>query len=201
MGIFDPNNVIFRTLARMVDIVGLSLLWTGLTLMIIPAGPATAALYHTVVRAFREGDDSVFFRYVKSLRTNLKVGIAAGLICTVLGFILVLGFEIMYAHRATGMQAMAYAIYYVVMVLPLGVACYLFPLLGRFTFSLKELFVTALQLTLAHLPTTVIVVLLTAEGVVYMINHIWAFTFAPVILMFLTSLFLEPVFQKHMPEQ
>ena len=201
MGIFDPNNVIFRTLARMVDIVGLSLLWTGLTLMIIPAGPATAALYHTVVRSFREGDDSVFLRYVKSLRANAKVGVAAGLICTVVGFLLMLGFEVMYAHRATGMQAFTYAIYYVAMVLPLGVVCYLFPLLGRFTFSLKELFVTALQLTVAHLPTTVIVVLLTAEGVVFMINHIWGFTFVPTILMLLTSLFLEPVFKKHMPEE
>lgn len=170
-------------------------------MLVIPAGPATAALYHTVVRAFREGDDSVFLRYVKSLKTNLKVGTIAGVICTVVGFLLVLGFEIMYAHRATGMQAMTYAIYYVAMVLPLGVACYLFPLLGRFTFTLKELFVTALQLTVAHLPTTVILVLLTAEGVVFMINHIWAFTFAPTVLMFLTSLFLEPVFQKHMPEK
>ena len=201
MGIFDPNNFIFRTLARMVDIVGLSLLWTGLSMLVIPAGPATAALYHTVVRAFREGDDSVFLRYLKSLRENAKVGTLAGLICMGVGFLLVLGFEIMYAHRATGMQAMTYAIYYVAMVLPLGVACYLFPLLGRFTFTLKELFVTALQLTVAHLPTTVILVLLTAEGVVFMINHIWAFTFAPTVLMFLTSLFLEPVFQKHMPEK
>ena len=160
MGIFDPNNIIFRTISRMVDIVGLSLLWTFLCSLVLPAGAATAALYHTVVRSFREGDESVFLRYLKSLRENAKVGTLAGVICTVVGFLLVLGFEIMYAHRATGIQALTYAIYYVAMVVPLGVVCYLFPLLGRFTFSLKELFVTSLQLALAHLPTTVIVVLL-----------------------------------------
>ena len=201
MGIFDPNNIIFRTISRMVDIVGLSLLWTFLCSLVLPAGAATAALYHTVVRSFREGDESVFLRYLKSLRENAKVGTLAGVICTVVGFLLVLGFEIMYAHRATGIQALTYAIYYVAMVVPLGVVCYLFPLLGRFTFSLKELFVTSLQLALAHLPTTVIVVLLALESGVFMIKHIWSFAFYPVVLMWLMSLFLEKVFQKHMPEE
>lgn len=200
MGIFDPNNVIFRTISRMVDIVGLSLLWTFLCSLILPAGAATAALYHTVVRAFREGDDSVFLRYFKSLRENAKLGTLAGLICTAVGFMLVLGFEIMYAHRATGGQAFAYAVYYVAMLLPLGVACYLFPLLGRFTFTLKGLFTTALHLSLAHLPTTVIVVLLVLEGGVFMLGHIWSFAFFPVVLMWLLSLFLERVFQVHMPK-
>ena len=47
-GIFDPENGFFRTLSRMVDVVGLSLLWVALSLPLVTFGPACAALYHTV---------------------------------------------------------------------------------------------------------------------------------------------------------
>ena len=201
MGIFDPNNGFFRTLSRMVDLVGLSLLWTFLCLTVVLAGPATAALYHTVVRGFREGDDRVFTRYVRSLRENLKVGIPAGLLCTAAGILLVYGFEVMYAHRSGGMEVVTYAMYYIAMILPLGTACYLFPLLGRFTFSLTQLFGTAMQLALANLPTTVAVVVLTLVCGVFMINHLWGFFFLPAVMAWVISLFLERVFRKHMPDQ
>lgn len=201
MGLFHPENLFFRTMSRMVDVVGLSLMWVFLCLPVVTAGPATAALYHTVVRAFREGDDLVFLRYVRSVRQNLKVGIPAGLICIGLGVCLFFSFEIMYAHRGGGLEALTYAIYYVAMLVPLGTACYIFPLLGRFTFRLSELFRTALQMALAHLPTTVIVVLLTMECVTVMLRYLWLFLFMPVLLTVLQSLFLERVFQQHMPKK
>lgn len=200
MGLFNPNNTFFATLARLVDIVGLSLLWFFLSLPVITLGPATAALYHTVVRVFREKEESVFRRYLHSFRENCKVGIPAGLLCVGVGILLVYGFEIMYAHRS-GLQAMAYAIYYICMVLPLGTVCYLFPLLGRFTFGLKDLFVTAVQLALAHLPTTVVLVLVTLEVVLFSIQHLWTIFFVPVGLAWFISLFLEKIFRKHMPTQ
>ena len=44
----------------MVDIVGLSILWTFLCLPIVTAGPATAALYYTVVKCLRRRDSGAF---------------------------------------------------------------------------------------------------------------------------------------------
>lgn len=201
MGLFDPNNGLFRTLSRMVDVVGLSLVWLLLCLPVVTIGPATAALYHTVAAVLYDKEDAVFLRYYRSFKENLKVGIPAGIICLAVGFLLVLGFEIMYAHRATGLQALTYAMYYIAMILPLGTVCYLFPLLGRFMFSLKNLFITAFQMTLAHLPTTVIVVLLVLQGGVFMVNHIWSLFFLPAVLTGLVSLFLERVFRKHIPKE
>lgn len=200
MGIFDPNNGFFRTLSRIVDVVGLSLLWLFLSLPVVTAGPATAALYRTVVAVFHEKDDRVFTRYLRSFRENLKVGIPAGLICVVVGVILAYGFEIMYAHRSGGLEVVAYAMYYIAMILPLGMACYLFPLLGRFTFSLSGLFVTSLQMALAHLPTTLVVVAVTVVGVLFMLQRLWAFFFLPVVLTLVVSCFLERVFKKHIPD-
>lgn len=200
MGIFDPNNGFFRTLSRLVDVVGLSLIWFFLCLPVVTIGPATAALYRTVVAVMYEESDEVFVRYFRSFRENLKVGIPAGILAVVLGIILFFGFEIMYAHRGSGIEALTYAIYYIAMILPLGTACYLFPLLGRFTFTVKDLYITALQMALAHLPTTLIVVAVTGASMIFMTQKLWGIFFVPYLMSIIVATFLERVFRKHMPD-
>lgn len=198
--IFDPGNMFFRDLALAVDVVGLSLAWTLLCLPVITIGPASAALYHTVVKGLRERDDRVFFRFFRSFWENLRLGAAATAICLVPAAALALGYSIMYANRGTAVGEVMYAVYYVVMMLPIAVVCYLFPLLGRFTFSLKALFRTAAQLAAAHLPTTAAVVVITVESAVLIIERWWPACFLPVAAAFVTSLLLERVFRKYLPE-
>ena len=43
-GLFSPNNLFFRALSWMVDIVGISLLWAILSLPVVTILPAGAAL-------------------------------------------------------------------------------------------------------------------------------------------------------------
>ena len=90
--------------------------------------------------------------------------------------------------------------YYFALILPAGMLCWLFPLLGRFEYRLKELFRTALQLTIAHLPSTVVVVLLVAQTAVFCITRWWPVVFIPVLTTLLVSLFFERIFQKYSPE-
>ena len=85
-------------------------------------------------------------------------------------------------------------------VLPAGVLCWLFPLLGRFEYGVRGLFRTALQLTIAHLPSTVIIVLLTAQSAVFCLNRWWPVVFLPTVAVLLVSLFTERIFQKYVPE-
>ena len=81
-----------------------------------------------------------------------------------------------------------------------GVLCWLFPLLGRFEYGVRDLFRTAFQLTAAHLPSTVVLVLLTAQSAVVCVNRWWPVVFLPSISTLLASLFTERVFQKYSPE-
>ena len=74
-GIFDPENGFFRTLSRMVDVVGLSLLWVVLSLPLVTFGPACAALYHTVTHCVVRQGDSTYLTFFRSFRANLRVGI------------------------------------------------------------------------------------------------------------------------------
>ena len=79
--VFDPDNLFWRIMARGVDFVGLSIFWLALCLPVVTIGPATAALYYTVVKVFRhKSDDGAFGMYWKAFVQNLRRGIPATLI-------------------------------------------------------------------------------------------------------------------------
>ena len=65
-----------------------------------------------------------------------------------------------YGTRAGGVLYVLYIAQYFVLMLPAGVLCWLCPLLGRFEYGVRDLFGTALRLTVLHLPSTVVMVLL-----------------------------------------
>ena len=200
---FNPEKGIWAWLSTLVDICGLSILWTFLCLPVVTAGPATAALYYTVVKCVRGRESGAFGYYFRSFRQNFKTGLLAGLIVLPLALLLLGGHFIVrwYGTRLGGGAYVLYVAYYFALVLPAGVLCWLFPLLGRFDYGVGGLFRTALQLTIAHLPSTVVVVLLTAQTAVFCIERWWPVVFMPVITLLLVSLFWERIFQLPLPRQ
>ena len=82
------------------------------------------------------------------------------------------------------------------MLFPLGCACWVFPILSRFTYGFKDLNLTALRIAIGYLPRTVILVLLTVELIQLCINYIFPSFFIPACMMLLWGLFIEPVFTK-----
>ena len=85
--------------------------------------------------------------------------------------------------------------------MPVGMFCYLFPIMGRFEMGLGSLFRTSLLLALRHLPSTVVIVLLTVQMVAFGVRMWWPVFFAPVLTTLLVSLFLERIFPKYLNEE
>ena len=199
---FNPEKGIWVWLSTLVDIFGLSILWITLCLPLVTAGPATAALYYTVVKCVRGRESGAFGYYFRSFRINFKTGFLAGLIVLPAAALLLFGHFIVrwYGTRLGGAAYVLYVAYYFALFLPAGVLCWLFPLLGRFEYGVGGLFRTALQLTAAHLPSTVVAVLLTAQTAVFCIERWWPVVFMPVISTLLVSLFFERIFLQHSPK-
>lgn len=199
---FNPEKGIWVWLSTLVDVCGLSLLWLLLCLPAVTAGPATAALYYTVVKCVRGRESGAFGYFFRSFRDNLKTGLKADLIVLPAAVLLLLLHHIVrwYGTREGGLLYVLYVAQYFFLMLPAGMLCWLFPLLGRFDYGVGGLFRTALQLTLAHLPSTVVIVLLTAQSAVFCIERWWPVLFMPSVAMLLVSLFTERVFQKYAPE-
>ena len=197
---FNPENLFWRIISRLVDLVGLSLLWAALCLPVVTAGAATSALYYTVVRVFRQGDEAGFKTMLRSFRRNLKQGTVITLICLPVLALIIYGYSVMQANSVSDFGVIVYVMYYVAMVLPLGLVCYIFPLLGRFEQDTRSLFKTAFSLELAHLPSTVVIVLLTLELAVWTVEKWYPIFFTPVGCAFLVAMFMEKIYEKHLSE-
>ena len=199
---FNPEKGLWAWLSTLVDVCGLSILWIFLCLPVVTAGPATAALYYTVVKCVRHRESGAFGYYLRSFRQNFKTGLLAGLIVLPLAALLLAGHWVVrfYGTRLGGGAYVLYVAYYFALILPAGVLCWLFPLLGRFDYGLGGLFRTALQLTVAHLPSTVVAVLLTAQTAVFCLERWWPVLFMPTVTTLLASLFFERIFQRYAPE-
>ena len=198
--VFDPENLWWSFLARGVDLVGLSLAWAFLSLPVVTFGPATSALYYTVVKCFRQGEKSTFTLFWRSFRGNLKRGIGATLVCLPVLLLLAAGYSVMKANWSSDLGAIMFVAYDIALIVPLGILCWLFPLLGRFDAPLKDSLRTAAMLTFRHLPSTVILVLLTVEMAIFLIERWWPVFFAPTLWALLSNLFMERIFSKYLSE-
>lgn len=200
--LFNPEKGIWAWLSTLVDVVGLSILWVFLCLPAVTIVPATAALYYTVVKCVRHREGGAFGCYFKSFRSNFKIGLKAGLLATLAALAFYGGHSVVrwYGTRVGGMAYVLYVAYYFALTLPAGVLCWLPPLLGRFDYQLPSLFRTAFQLTFAHLPSTVVAVLLTAQTAAFCLERWWPVVFMPSVAILLVSLFTERIFQKYSPE-
>ena len=198
--VFDPDNAWWRFVSRCVDVVGLSVFWAMLCLPVVTAGPASSALYYTVVKCFRQGEKGTFGVFYRAFRDNLKQGVIATLLCLPVAAALALGYAIMRANWGSDLGAVMFVAYDIALIVPAGIVCWLFPLLGRFTFRLWDALRTAAMLALRHLPTTVVIVLLTLELGIFTLERRWPVCFAPALCALLTSLFLERIFPKYLSE-
>ena len=200
--VFDPENLFWRLISRGVDFVGLSLFWIALCLPVVTIGPATAALYYTVVKVFRHKRGRGLRHVLALLCAESAPGhsrhadLSAGDGAAVLRLS---GHGGQRGHRHGGGDV--HGLYYVVLLVPVGMFCYLFPIMGRFEMGLGSLFRTSLLLALRHLPSTVVIVLLTVQMVAFGVRMWWPVFFAPVLTTLLVSLFLERIFPKYLNEE
>ena len=196
--LFSQEGFLWKGLNLLTDILFLSVIWSLLCLLVIPIGPATTALYDAVVHGIRRREPVVYPRFLKTFRAEFKNAFLSSLLWGVLILAGVLTVRYLLALGETSRSAFAAGIAnYVVLIVPLGSACWVFPILSRFTFDFGSLNKTAFRFTFAYLPRTLILVLLTIEVLQWSLNYLFPFLFMPALTMLLWALFIEPVFEKY----
>ena len=199
---FNGDNFLFKYSNFLLDMVMLSILWVFLSLPIVTAGGATAALYYTISRHTRKGEVLPYQHYFRSFKENVKVGIPISLLSTLALFLLWVGLTLMRALANYDNRYMVvYSMYYFACIVPIGIMAYAFPLLGRFTFGTKDLILTAFRLALRHLPTTVVLVVLLVLAGAVITSLTFPVLFLPALTVLVMSLFLERIFKRYSPDE
>ena len=201
-GIFNPENDIWRLLGKLTDLIILSVFWLVCSLPVFTLGPATAALYHTVVRCIRGDDRSSWSLFFRTFRDNFKVGALATLAVLAAGGLLLLLHGLLYqlgsASRAGFVLYMGYTF---LLLLPLGMACFLFPVLSRFTFGVAGLLSSCVRLAMAHLPSTLAVAVIFYLAQTVFLYLPVTMAVLPAVTALLHSLFLARIFAPYVRAQ
>ena len=197
---FDPEGLLWKPLGFIGELVMLSLLWGVCSIALVTVGPATAALYDSVVHALRRRDDNLFSRFFRTFRAELKTGCLSALLW--LGLLALLFFSWRFLTGLDdprfGMIAWVYAP--VLALLLLGVLCWVFPLLSRFTFGFAALNRTAARLALGNILRSLAAALLTALGILVCFLYTTPIIFVPGLVVWLWSWLMEPVFARYETE-
>lgn len=198
---FNIDSPFFNVINKICDIVLLSIVYVLCCIPIITIGPATTALYYSVVKVIRRERGYLFGEYFKSFKANFKSG-------TFITILLVLAYLILWVDRnyakslsevnANAGFAMMCVFNAIFLILSLTVI-YIFPVLSRFTVKGFQLIKTSFFISIRHLPSTMLiaVILLIAGLGIYVVRI--SFIFVPAVACLLCSFLIERVFKKYMP--
>lgn len=201
--LFNPESPFWRKIGAFADILALSLLWVFTSLPIITLGAATTALYDASARCVRRGLSGTLSRYFSTFRREFKASVILTLIYLVGLFILLLPLRFFWLAMTLDLTggSIVFAAYAIVLILPLGALCWVFPILSRFTCSVREAIKTSFQFSLAYLPQTFLLVLSALASALVSALYWVPVLVLPCLTALFWSLFIERVFAKHTPPQ
>ncbi len=199
---FNPDNFLWQWFGRLADFFLASILWLVGCIPLVTAGTSCIALYDTVAHCIRFGERDMVRRFWRTYKAELGRGILLTLIWAVLAMVLSVPYQILSQLGEPGSVWQLVSIaYFVLLLLPLGAACWAIAIESRYTYSLAELHRTALLFTMGHLPATGAITVLFVLELNVLINFPFLAMFLPAMAVSFQSFFIEKVFRKYTPAE
>ena len=186
---------------KICDIILLSVVYVLCCIPVITIGPATTALYYTVVKVVRRERGYLFGEFFKCFKSNFKSG-------SFLTILLVIAYLILWVDRSyaktlsevnTTVGFAMMCVFNAIFLILTLTTIYVFPVLSRFTMKGFPLIKTSFFMSIRHLPSTIgVAIILIVAGLGMYIIPI-AFIFVPGLAVLLVSFLIERVFKKYMP--
>jgi len=206
---FSQDSGVVALLMDFADLIIANALWLLTSLPLVTLGASTAALY-SVVRTPGENrySASVLKNYFRAFFRNFKAATLTELILLIPAALV--GINILLVVFGLLEQSIAgYVICGVSILLFLFVWSYVFPLIAHFDNSILRTIGNALVLSVAHLPTTVLVAALNLLPLLVLVFFTNFFFRTIIIWLFLVfaliakanSVLLERVFRRYLPEK
>lgn len=200
MNFFNPDHFLWRFLAKLADLFFLSICWLVCSIPLITVGSASIALYDSVSHCLRHDEGGTYKRFFRTFRAEVKRGIALTLLWSVIAFVVSVGYQILYQSSSeSSVFATVTIAYYVFLLIPVAMVCWIVALESRFVYSFSKLHQSATVLTFAKLPTSVAITALLLAGFELIIRFPFFLMFLPATVSYFQSWFIERVFQKIAP--
>lgn len=200
--LFNPENWLWQPFGKVADILILNALWLFSCIPVLTIGAALTALYDCSARCVKTGDKGMLSRYFRTYRRELLPGFLSFLLWAIIIGVTFSSLRMFTATAAptTFNLIIAYAAVSM-LVLVVGIASWVFPLLSRFTFGIADLNLTAFRLAIAHLPQTIALGVCTSFTI-WICLRLWIpLMIAPGVYGLICAYILEPIFKKYEDQQ
>jgi uncharacterized membrane protein YesL len=160
-GLFNPNNIFFKFMGRISDLMILNFLWIVFSIPIVTIGASTTALYNTTLKLVDETEGYMLTNYFNSFKQNFKkattIWIGELFIICIIGVNLVFWIQF---KSIVGYVAVGILIF--ITFLFLLTTVYLFPILSSFNRTIKDIVKKACILSLRYLPYSLVILLISS---------------------------------------
>lgn len=198
---FQLDSPILTFMNKTGELIVLDICWLIGCIPIVTIGTSTTALYYAIAKSIRHDTGYPVQEFWQSYKRNLKRGIMATLLLLALFAVLYINREIAAnAEKAAGITGVL--VYDGMFAVAAGIGVYLFPVLSRFSFRLKEGIKLSFVMAVRYLPITAFIV----AGTV-LLFMIWAlFLPMPMILVlpaawyYAASFHIEKALLRYMPK-
>lgn len=200
--IFNLDNKFFQGINKVVDCIGLSVLWLICCIPVVTAGTATTALYYAVNKAVRHGRGYVWSEYWHAFKTNFKQSTLVWIVILLLGIFMGVDAYIMYQFAKLGDKfGSLYLVFVVFPMLLLAWSNYIFPYIARFENATKLVLKNTALIAIANLPWTLLLFVMLAVVcfLIWLVPPI--ILVLPAVYILLSNLILEKIFRKYMSEE
>lgn len=195
---FDGQSFVWKPFGYIADVLLLSMLWFLCSIPLITMGAATAALYDAVARSMRTGTPGTYSRFFRTLKSEFFRSMPSTLLWAVIIGLGCYGIKSFTSSAAAGDMNYVLAVAcFVLLLIPIGIACWVFPLLSRFTFNFAGLNITAIKLAISTILRTLVLAVFTSAAIWLTARYIMLVFISPALLALLWSFLMEPVFSKY----
>ena len=198
MNFFVIDSPVMRFLGRIGDINILNLIFVVTALPVITVGTALSALYTVAMKLARGEDPSVLREYIRAFWRNRKPATICWLIMAAAGALIFLDFGGTLYTVVRLLLAMIFGVWMLTFL-------YLFPYIARFENTVFHSVKNALFLSAAHLPSTVMMLVISIGLAVitlftsrtFVIGTIWWFFAGFAAVAYTQSFLLCRIFSKY----
>ncbi|MCL2407617.1 MAG: DUF624 domain-containing protein [Defluviitaleaceae bacterium] len=182
---FNLENPFWRFMTTLADVVIVSMLWVltnfiglfllafgffewgilpigvlGAALVLLSVGPSISAAYYVLTRKISSREGYILQDFVKGFKNNFKNGALAFIILAPIMIITIFNFmsdtSELWFGLGTGFDTIAMAVNLIILVQALFVFIHVFAMSSRFDMKFKLLMKTAWQISIKHMPTTLL---------------------------------------------
>lgn len=160
--LFNLDNPFFQMLSKIMDFIVLNLLFILCSLPVVTMGASLAALNKVMQDYVLDNEQNEYVRFFNAFKANFKQATLVWLVTLVVLAALVADFLLIDIYFSGVVKTILFVLLAILAIIVVGVLNFLFPLLVRYTNTVREHLYNAIILAVCKLPKTLLLVLISA---------------------------------------